>query len=311
MFGHWLGSFLLVLLIAVPASLAQAPEQADPSIEVEAAEITDLVIPLGERADTPVEVRVGCLPGEPPGTLTTAKLSIPEPAGYEDPVISPATLTWVTQAGDCPSLGSPFVANATLSLALTQSAPGFQEQALPIEAVVEKHPVSPMGPNQTYGPAMTDVTYTPGYFNLYNVRLEEKIQQVDAGETAVYQATIDNFSNHETRFEAAVADAPDGVAVAIEPEVLVLAPNGTGAFEVAVSLDGPISRIVNDVATVQISVDSNTTHPLGGEGASSQVSTLTQFRRIPGDDIPGIGPWMILGLVAVTAVAVTARRRSR
>lgn len=309
--GRWLAPFLLVLLLAVPASLAQAPEQADPPIEVEAAEIQDLIIPLGDPHTTTVEVRVGCLPGEPVGTTTIATLSTPEPAAYENSVISPATLTWATQAGDCPSLEPPFVANATLSLALTQSAPGFQEQALPIEAVVEKRLVSPMGPNQTYGPAMTNVTYTPGYFNLYNLRLDEKIQKVDADETAVYQPTIDNFSNHETRFAVAVAEAPDGVAVAIEPEVLVLAANGTGTVEVAVSLDGPISRIVNDVATVQVSVDSNTTHPLGGEGATSQVSTLTQFRRIPGDDIPGIGPWMTLGLVAVTAVALTARRRSR
>ncbi len=309
--GRWLALIILVLLLAVPASVAQAPEQAAPSVEVEAEQIPGLVVPLGDPGTTTVEVRVGCLPGEPPQTMTTAKLSTPGQAAYADTVISPASLTWVTQPGDCPALEPPFVANATLSLALTQSAPGFQEQALPVAVVVEKQLGGETGLNETYGPGMTNVSYTPGYFNLYNVRLDEKIQQVDAGETAVYQPTVDNFSNHETRFEAAVAEAADGVAVTIEPEVLVLAANGTGTFEVAVSLDGPISRVVNDVASVQVSVDSNTTHPLGGEGATSQISTLTQFRRIPGDDIPGIGPWMTLGLVAMTAVALTARRRSR
>lgn len=309
MLGRWLASFLLVLLVAVPASLAQAPDAAAPSIEVEGTEIQELIIPLGEPAETTVEVRVGCLPGEPPGTLTIAKLSPSEPAAYEDPVISPASLTWVTQAGDCPSLGSPFVANASLSLALTQSAPGFQEQALPIEAVVEKRPVSPMAPNQTYGPAMTNVSYTPGYFNLYNLRLDEKIQKVDAGEAAVYQPTIDNFSNHETRFEATVDEAPDGVAVTIEPEAVVLASNGTGTFEVAVRLDGPISRIVNEVAAVEVEVTAKTTHPLGGETATSGLSMLTQFRRIPGEDIPAAGPSLTAVLLAVVAVAAAAWRR--
>lgn len=308
--GRWLVLAALVALVALPASQAQGPE-AEPVVEIEAADIADLIVPLGEPATTTVEVRVGCEAAEIPQTTTTARLSVPDPAGYEDAVISPASLSWVTGPGDCPSLGTPFVANATLSLALTQNAPGFQEQTLPVEVVVEKRLTGEPAPNRTYGPATTAVSYTPGYFNLYNLRLDQKVQQVDAGDGAVFQPIIDNFSNHETRFEAALVEAPDGVAVAIEPEVVVLAPDATGTFEVAVSLDGPISRVVNEVANVQVSVGSNTTHPAGGEGATSQLSMLVQFRRIPGDEIPAVGPGLTAGIAVLAVVAVAARHRPR
>ncbi len=309
MTGRWLVPAGLVLLLAVPTSLAQPPEQAEPAIEVEIAPIQALVIPLGEPAETTIQVRVGCAPGEAAMTTTQARLSAPNASAFENPVISPASLSWTTQPGDCPSLGMPFVANATLSLALAQTAPGFEEQRLPVEVVVEKRLAGDPGPNQTYGPTKGEVRYTPGFFNLWNLRLDQKIAKADAGETAVYQPTIDNFSNHETRFNVSLASAPDGVAVGIEPEQLVLSPNQTGGFEVRVSLDGPVSRFVNEVAAVEIQVDAATTHRLGGEEATSRLSMLTQFRRIPGDDIPATGSMLTAGLAALVAVGLAVWRR--
>lgn len=295
-----------VLLLAVSAlawtGVAGAqPADAGPPIDVEDVEIEDRVVPLDEPGKTEVQVRVGCDAAETPGWSTLANLSTPSVPDWATVLVSPSSLTWSTQPGDCPSQGTPYQGTVNVIVALDQDAPAYEDSGIRLEATVDKAP--PEGPTRTYGPASGTVAFTPGYFHLHNLRVDEKIQEGDPGDTLVYESVIENFSNHETLFSAGVLQAPESVDVALEPETLTLTPNATGSFEIRVSMADPTARLTDEVASVHVGLEASSTGPTRGVQGGSQLAIQAQFQAGPPDprDAPSIPAGLVVGALTVLA----------
>lgn len=305
----WLVALVALGSTALAPAAAQEPT-GEPPVEIEEADLSGLVVPLGAPAEATFEVRVGCDATETPQTLTRVHVkpgSLPEWANL---VVSPSTLSWMSAPGDCPSTGTPYRANVTAIVSVTQHAPAYEPVQLPIQAEVVKQPPE-VERNRTYGPYNTTVSLTPGYFHLHDVRLEETIQQVAPDETARFEGTVRNLANHETRYVIRPHEPNLEVNATVEPAELVLAPNATGTFVLEVRRATSSGTVVNEVGAVQFQVQGNSTHGLGGEGGTSEVSVLAKFSRSPQDVAQSPAPGTVLALVTVTVGAlVLARGRS-
>lgn len=302
----WLAAVLATLLLA-PSLAAQTPDIAPPA-EVDDSDIPGLVDPLGEPGQATLTVSVGCEAQEAPTTDTLVELRPASTPGWMNVIVSPSTLAWKTGPGDCPSTGMPFTADTTVSVSTTQDAPAYEETGFPIEATVVKKP--PDGTEErSYGPYIGNVSLTPGYFHSHNVRVPEKVKQARPGQTLTYEADVESFANHDTAYRLQVLEEHEDHEIRHEPEQLVLAPNETGTFTIEVaSLEGAAS---SSTVSVEMRVQGDSTHPLGGETGTSQVSVLAKFTppvEDPRDALPVPGPGPLLA-AAVVALAALVRRR--
>lgn len=297
---------LLAALLFVPSLAAQSPDTAAPA-EIEDVSIPDLVVPLDEPGETTLAVSVGCETQEAPETDTLVELqptSVPE---WLTVIVSPSSLSWKTAPGECPSTSMPFTAETTVSVSTTQDAPAYEETSFPLEATVVKRPPGETE-ERTYGPYVGNVTLTPGYFHSHNVRVPEKVKQARPGETLTFEATVESFANHETGYRLSLVREVGNHAVHTQPDRLVLEPNGTGTFtiEVVNQQDAASSAI----ATVQLRLEGTSTHALGGENGTSQVSVLAKFTppvEDPRDAVPVSGPGPLLA-ASLAALAALGRR---
>lgn len=300
---------LAVILILAPTGGTQGVDPAPP-VEIEDVELPGLVKPLGDPGTTELEVRVGCELHELPDTDTVARLSANRTPGWANLIIAPSTLTWKTAPGDCPSNGTPFQRNVTVSVSADQGAPAYEPTQIPLEASVEKQPPAETE-SRTYGPYQGNVSLTPGYFHLHNVRLDVKIQEVGPNETARFEGAIDSMANHETEYRFAPRDVPEGVQATVQPESLVLAPNETGAFAVEVRVLEP-SSFSSETTSVPVAIEGHSTHPKGGETGESQISVLAKFTPGTPDPrdslpVPGLEP----GVLALLGAGLARARRAR
>lgn len=302
----------LALLAVLAGSAATAGAQVDPAppVEVEDVELPGLVEPLSQSTATEMEVRVGCEVQEVPETETTARLSANRTPDWANAIISPSTLTWKTAPGDCPSSELPFRKNVTVAVSADQDAPGYEPTQAPIEVTVEKTPPAE-DQTRSYGPHRGNLSFTPGYFHLHNVRLDTKIEQVAPNETARFEGTVDNHANYETEYRLTPQEVPDGIQARVEPNSLVLTSNETGDF--AVEVEAANASLTNPkTASVPIEVQGNSTHPDGGEGGKSQVSVLAEFTASPPDPrdslpVPALGPVLLTFLSAAAARVASSR----
>lgn len=306
---RWILLAALVLLAC--GATAQEVDPAPP-VEIEDVEIPDLVVPLDEPGQQTVTVRVGCEAHEVPNTETRASLNATDVPKWANVIVSPSTLNWLTSPEHCPSTGMPFEGTVQLSVATTQDAPAYQEQAFALEADVVKKPPAE-AEARTYGPYRGNVSFTPGYFHQHNVRVDEKIKQADPGQTLAFEGTIHSFANHETAFTLEAVEEPEGFAVSYDPERLVLDPQETGLFAVEVApRDG--SQPPDDTVSVKTQIHGASTHELGGETGTSQVSMLAKFqadRPDPRDQVPVPAASTAASLAALAAVALAAAARTR
>lgn len=301
---------LLATLLLLVGSAAAQELDTGPSVEVEDAEIPGLVVPLDAPGKTTVTVRVGCEAQEVPNTDTLVDLAPASAPDWMNVLVSPSRLTWTTGPGDCPSTGMPFEDTVQVSVSTTQDAPGYQEEVFALEAEVLK--VSPTEADERgYGPYTGNVSLTPGYFHLHNVRVDEKIQQTDPGQRATFEGEITSSSNHETAFTLTAVGEPEGFTVTYDPSRLVLAPNETGTFTVEVGPENG-SHASRGTVSVQTQIHGESTHELGGETATSRVSVLAKFqadRSDPRDGlpVPGAGALVLAAIAAAAVLAVNRR----
>lgn len=237
-----------------------------------------------------------------PVNFVTLVLNAPDAPSWANVVLSPSSVSFLYAPGDGPKT-QPF----TVLVALTQDAPAFQTQRITITGqlsnpnAAEQNDILP-----------TQIAVTPGYFNLYNVRVDQKIGRGGPQDAVTYPIVIDNFSNGDTRFEFALAteEAPEGFQPVV-PEPFVLQSRATGgkttSGQVSFQVYTPFRNgYVNDIGALQLRVDSFYAPNTNIKGASSQVSTLTQAR---GFYVPGPGaPLVVLG-IAGTALALAAVAR--
>lgn len=304
---RWAWALLAAFSILSPASLAQAPDTA-PDVRFPDATIEERIEPLGPAGRAQIDVAVGCAAVEGPRWTTEAQIVARSPS-TANPIVSPSSAAWMTAPGDCPSNGTPFRETSEVRLSLTQGAPAFTDQRVHLLMNVTKTPPGPEVDRERYGPYHANVTYTPGYFALFNTRLEEKIIQAEPNETVEFPIEIENFSNDETRFEVTVPTNVSGFRFRTDPGALVLDPQGAGNATVLVDLADPAEGVVNELVSLKATVTGNsTTHP-SAEGATSEVAMQAQFQRGPGEAAAAPGPG--LELVALAAVLAVGLGRGR
>lgn len=305
---------LILALLVVPTGLAQTPDTSPPVV-FEDTTIQGEIVPLGDPGVAEIPIEIGCDTAENVQTFTTARVTPGKTPEGVNLLITPSSQTWSTAPGDCPAPGETVhTGSVQASVAVNSVVPAYEAVDAPLSMMVTKAPGAAASENRTYGPYEANLTFTPGYFNLYNLRTEEKVQQVRPNQTARFPATIDNMSNHGTVFTMTVTEAPETVNARVEPAELTLEPDGSGSFTVLVDLSLSTSGPVNEVASVEVEVSSHAKGNPEDVGANSSVSTLTKFRRpvteasgVPG---PSLAP-LLASLVAAGAVFACARPSDR
>lgn len=290
-----LSMLVLAGVLAAPGAIGQPPAdpEAGPSVAFEDATIERLVEPLGSPGLAEMRVEVGCDALDSPGTVTKARVTPGELPDGVSVSVSPALLVWGTGPGDCPAPGEhPFAGTVDARVSLSQGVPAYTPITAPLVMTVNKTPPGPAsGETRTYGPFSANLTFTPGYFNLYNVRLDEKIQQASPGEAVRFPITIDNFSNDATRFSLRTVEATDDVEVTFEPGNLTIGVDEQGTATVVVELRDP-DRLSNEIASIKVETTSVSDTRPQFEGETSRESMQAQFRGggPAGTPAPGLGP---------------------
>ncbi len=313
---RWRGTFavglILVALAIAGAASAQEPGnplEQPPPVSFEDQTLEEPIVPLSSPGTIEMMIGIGCDALETPETVTTAEITTANEPRYVEAVVSPASASWTTEAGDCPSEGPVYEDTFQVSVVFTQDAPAFEEVPIRLEMTVQKEP--PVGEARTYGPFVANATATPGYFDNYDRRVDSSIQDARADEVATFEIMINNFSNGETRFDAKAAEAPDDVVVEFDPDELVLKAGEAGTLRVDVSFEDP-SRIQERVQrSVTIDILPSSTHPLGGDAAPSTAGVLAQFDPVEGSGLASVSSVPVaLGLSVLLVVAALRRRTS-
>lgn len=288
-------------MMMVPTASAQQPVTAELSCQ----DGPDEVQPLGTPGTWSCTATVTWAGGTTPNQISPVGVTI-NPSGqasWMNVVVSPSSFT-VFPPNDGPGERvEPF----EVSVSLTADAPAFIQSRLALEPQLET------GQDQDPRESGTEIAVTPGYFNLYNVRLDEKIQEGGPDSGVLFPIQVSNFSNGDTRFDFRLAqeEAPAGHQAVI-PDQLVLRSvtsgeetRGTANFQVFTPFK---NGYVNRIASIQLLVESSYAPDTSIQGATSQVSTLTKTK---GFYVPGPGAVLTtIGMLGV-ALALTQGRDNR
>lgn len=295
-----------LLILAVMLSLAAAATAQDPGnttepiVQFEDHTIEEPITPLSDPGTVTMTVGVGCDALESPDTETQATLQAPDEPAYAIVDIAPGQISWTTEPGQCPSLEPVHLADITVEVVFTQNAPAFQEVPLDLAMTVQKTP-DPEDQRQ-YGPYTATITATPGYFNLYNMAVDEVNKEAPADETATFEVRVDDFSNDETRFTFSAPDAPEDVTVQFDPDPLTLDAGEQGTFEAHVRLSDPSTLPGSTTYEVPIEIESASTNPQAGPGDSTTLTLMPTFQGLLANPTPG--PGVVTALVVMVVVSI-------
>lgn len=286
-------------LLAVAGAASAQEAQANINCDQISGEIRPLGTPgiYDCRIDVEFPGAGGQIQAGEPASFYTITLSTDAPS-WADVTLSPSSIT-----GQYNAEGNthPF----TVNVALTQRAPAFQSTSLEIDG-------SATFGQQNMNVAPTQVTVTPGYFNLYNVRLDSSIGQGGPQDTVQFAITIDNFSNGETRFDFRLGEdsVPEGFQ-AVTPDPLVLQSEATGGERTRDTVNFEVytpfhNGYVNTIAAIQLHVESSYAPDTTIPGTTSTISTLTEAR---GFYVPGPGAALsALAMVGAIGLGSIVRR---
>ncbi len=299
---------LVLILLAASLVTVALPAQADHasgSVGVADRTLREPIDPLGEPAQLVLDVTIPCHADAPATVWTRASVvDGPDAIGIETAAVTNDTAEACDEGNGTLTVGLP------VEVAVTRDAPAFEPVTATLEIRVQENHTD--GTTTDLDPVDAEIMATPGYLNLYNVRLERKSAQAEPQTSVTYPIVIENFSNGPTRFEFNIAN-PDSLPQGfqpIPPSPVILESNATGgsttSATVRLSVHTPFyNGYVDEEAAIQVRVDSfyaeNTTY----EGESTHLSTLTQVR---GFHVPGPG---LLALVALGAAGVIAHRFRR
>jgi hypothetical protein len=243
-----------------------------------------------------------------PVNPTSLTINTANQKSWMNVIISPSSMTFTPPQGDTRTETKDF----TVSVSLRQDAPAFV--ATQLRLVPDLQPGTGEGQEAVTNP--TQIAVTPGYFNLYNVRLDGKIAEGGPDSEVTFPMVIENFSNGDTRFEFSVAQeggTPEGFQTAL-PSPLTVRSQATGGEntqgQATFQVFTPFKNgYVNRIASIQLTVDSFYAADTSIEGASSQISTLTKTK---GFYVPGPGPALTaLGMLGVALALTKSRQRVR
>lgn len=289
-----------LLTVALPAQADHTPDQ----VEVHDRTIDEPVDPLGDPAQIVLEVAIPCQDDETATAWTRADLiEAPDFLVFESADATNETTSACHDANDTLTVGLP------VAVGFTQDAPAFDPVTATVEIQVQKNHTD--GNTTHLDPVEVEITATPGYFNLYNARMETKMAQAGPQESVAYPIVIENYSNGPTRFEFSVTN-PDSIPGGFQPvvpEPVILESTTTGGTKteatVTFSVYTPFHNgYVNEQGAIQLTIDSFYAKDTAHQGESSHLSTLTQARGVY---IPG--PGSVAALVALAGVALAVGRR--
>lgn len=298
-----LGLAIALLITATPALGDHVP----PSLEVSDETIAEPVKPLGDPAKPWLDVSVPCQDDERATVFTQATpREAPEFVDVESASVENRSTEVCHDANDTLEVGLP------VEIGLTQKAPAFQPTTVGFDVHVQKNHTN--GTTSELGPVQANVTLTPGYFNLFNARLETKIAEAGPDEAVTFPLTIENFSNGPTEFTFRLTNEeaiPEGFEPVV-PSKIVLESNATGGTKTSATVKVQVftpyhNGYVSEIGALQLTVDSAYAPDPSIEGSSAQVSTMT---KVNGFYIPGPGVAALLATLAGVGV-VLGRARVR
>ncbi len=284
-------------------AVAGAASAQEAQANIDCNQMSGEIRPLGPPGTYNCEIDVifpgigGTIQAGEPASFYTITLDADAPA-WADITLSPSSISdQYNQDGNTHSF--------TVNVALTQRAPAFQATSVTIDGTAT------FG-NQGMEVAPTQITVTPGYFNLYNVRLDSTIGQGGPQDTVRFPITVDNFSNGETRFDFRLGEngMPEGFQ-AVPPEPLVLQSEATGGERTRDTVNFEVytpfhNGYVNTIAAIQLHVESSYAPDTSITGTTSTVSTLTEAR---GFYVPGPGAALAaLAMVGAIGLGSVVRR---
>lgn len=293
-----LASPLAMVLTASPAAAQEGSTNMDCSKSG-----SDTIRPLGTPGTwtCTVTVQASQNVGDPVN-FVTVNLDESSP-GWANVIISPSSKSGQFAASDQESVTLDF----DITVALTQSAPALAPDKVELTATV-----SAGSSPQSFPDGSTELTIVPDYFNLYNVRLTQRIGQGGPQESVKYPIQIDNFSNGPTRFSFEVQNSeqiPAGFQPT-PPSPTVVESKATGGETTSQTVQFEVytpykNGYVNEVGSILLEVTSAYAPDTSKNGASATLATLTQARGfyVPG---PGAG----IAALAVVGVALAMARRN-
>jgi hypothetical protein len=255
-----------------------------------------------------------------PTRPVTVSVNSPTSISWANAIISPSSVTITPSTGQDGAVTE--TRDIDVRVSLLASAPAFSSQELTLEPQVTAEQEDEAQTTATSG---TQLTITPAYFNLYNVRLNQKIQEASPDSSVTFPIQIDNFSNAQTRFEFSQPSAGGGedggdgggsqaqgsdTFRGVTPSPLVIQSQAQGGEQTkdtaTFQVFTPYSNgYVNRIGSLQLQIDSKYAVDTSETGAGSQVSTLT---KVKGFYVPGPGGLLALLSVAGAALALTKRR---
>ena len=230
-------------------------------------------------------------------------LSVSKQPSWATPILSPTTIIIPIPSTPAPTISAtvPYQVFVTAS----DQAPAFQPDQIEVTAT---------GPQETGGTAAQGkgaATITADYFSILDAQLTETVK-IDRPQTAViFPLKLTNLGNANTKVTFKVGDHPEALQVPIPAPVTLQSKQagGTGiTTEVPLTIQTPYHNgYLNDVGVVSFQYSGAYALDPKKVGDSGSVSVIVTTR---GFYVPGPEPILVIGLVALSAVAVRLVRRN-
>lgn len=293
---------LVALLLFAPMAVAQ-PEVVDWLI-VEIAPFETAVKPLQSPVTTTMTTRASCLLAESALAQIVVTYSVVERPDWAAVLVSPAN-----DAVSAQSCSGGYVTFETsLTVTANEQAPAFAPAAIVVEVVA--------GTDERQQTERGEVALTAAYFPILDVQLLESQAVVAPGGTHDFRVKVVNLGNAQTRVEATLISATEGIIVGL-PSATTLGSRQAGASthtqEIVFSAHTEArGGFVNEVGTIVARlVGSYALDPAEGsdEAVVSFLVTVRSGAAAAAEKSPVAAPALPLVLAALALTGILARSR--
>lgn len=301
---------LAAMVLLVPAAAGQPPPQPAHTFDVDAP--AGLLAPGTETQSSGLRLAVSCSQDEleagPSGQLA-ANLTVGAHPGESAITLSPTSATWSALSPEkCLDAAPRHFLNGTALVVVTRKVPAFAKASVPLSATVAFRKVT--GEAVTWGPFLANITFTPGYHGLLEVRPASYVLKTEGPDASVtFPVQVTSLSNGPSvlRLTAAAHGGRPELAYVLPPEVEL--PAGVPApaeqqVDVVVKVPGAVFK-AGELFPFDVTFTLASTDPRGGvpqvQVLTLQVQTPDARRTPTGADVALLAPAL--------ALAWTARRR--
>jgi hypothetical protein len=291
---RWSPVVLAVALLAMSAPTLG--DHAPRRLGVSSPEIAEPVQPAGDPGRAVLDVRIPCQEDE---RATVWSQAVPVAS---EPFVEPATAHVENSSTQvCHDRNDTLEVGVPVEIDVTTDAPAFQPTGVAYDVHVQKNHTN--GTTTELGPVGANVTLTPGYFNLYNARMETKIVEAGPDEGVTFPIVIENHSNGMTEFAFELASQPASGFQPVLPSKIVLESEATGGTRTSETVNFTVftpfhNGYVSETASMALEIHSAYAADPSLEGESAQVSALT---KVSGFYLPSLAPLVVVALIGCAA----------